>query len=203
MLKFQFLQCFQGKPPANPEFSGYWKSRGRFLRFGGGQLIWNSRMASLTFECVWENFSAPEVALVRELWKKYRALDSDEVMEKRSMQIVYVVKGPDGQVGGVATAAPVRAAFLNNNFFYEFRCFVAPEFRAPGLDSLLTVKTKEFLERLPDGASKFKGILTIVENEDLKKQRTKAVWPASGMVFAGYNSKGDHIRVGYFKGARI
>lgn len=160
-------------------------------------------MEPLTFVCIWEDFAAPEVAEVKELWKKYRAFDNDDLSEKRARQIVYVVKDANGRVGGVATAGVVRAAFLNNNFFYEFRCFVAPDFRAPGLDSLLTVKTKQFLEQLPDARSKFKGMLTIVEHEELKKQRTKAIWPASGLVFAGYNKQGHHIRVAYFKGARI
>lgn len=160
-------------------------------------------MESLQFECVWENPSAPEIPLVTDMWRKYRAVTNERLIAKRTSQIVYVVKDAGGNVGGVSTARPIRAPFLNNNFFYEFRCFIAPPFRAPALDSLLARKTKEFLERQKDSVTKFKGMLMIVENEALRQQRTKAVWPASGMVFVGYNSKGHHIRVGYFKGARI
>lgn len=141
--------------------------------------------------------------MVQDLWRKYRALETEEQIQKRSQQIVYVVRNRNGEVGGVSTARPVQVAALNNHFFYEFRCFIAPEFRAPGLDSLLTAKTKEFLERLPNPESRFKGMVVIVEHEELKKQRTKAVWPVTGLVFAGYNSKGHHVRVAYFKGARI
>jgi hypothetical protein len=65
------------------------------------------------------------------------------------------------------------------------------------------VKTKSFLEEHQGADSTFKGMLMIIENELIKKQRTKAVWPSSEMVFAGYTAKGHHIRVGYFKGARI
>src|SRR5690606_11143709 len=100
-------------------------------------------------------------------------------------------------------ARPIQVPFLNDNFFYEFRCFVVPSFRSPRLDSLLALKTKDFLETLPESGSKYKGIVMLIENEVLKKQRTKAVWPATGMVFAGYTSQGHHIRIGYFKGARI
>jgi hypothetical protein len=160
-------------------------------------------MKSLQFECVWQNVSAPEIGMVEEMWRKYNAIEDEQMIATRAKQIVFVVKNQNGEVGGVSTVRPVQAALLNNHFFYEFRCFVAPPFRAPGLDSLLAQKTKDFLELQKDPDSKFKGLLMIVENEALRNQRTKAVWPASGMVFAGYTSRGHHIRVGYFKGARI
>lgn len=160
-------------------------------------------MEPLQFQCVWQNFSAPEVRMVEDMWRKYNALDGEEMIGRRSKQIVFVVKNQHGEVGGVSTVRPVQLAFLNNHFFYEFRCFVAPPFRAPGLDSLLALKTKEFLEGQKDSVSKFKGLLMIIENDALRNQRTKAVWPASGMVFVGYTAQGHHIRVGYFKGARI
>lgn len=160
-------------------------------------------MESLRFECVWQNISAPETRLVEEMWRKYNAVEGEQMIATRAKQIVFVVKNQLGEVGGVSTARPVRVPFLNNHFFYEFRCFIAPNFRAPGLDSLLARKTKGYLEQQRESVSKFKGLVMIVENEALRNQRTKAVWPASGMVFAGYTSKGHHIRVGYFKGARI
>jgi hypothetical protein len=160
-------------------------------------------MTSLVFENVWGNPSAPEVAKVQQLWRRHGVLKRDDVIESRSRQIVFVVANRDGEVGGVSTARPIQGPFLNNNFFYEFRCFVVPSFRSPGLDSLLALKTKDFLETLPESGSKYKGIVMLIENEVLKKQRTKAVWPATGMVFAGYTSQGHHIRIGYFKGARI
>ncbi len=160
-------------------------------------------MESLVFDCIWGKASAPEVDRVKELWRKYSAIDREERIEVRARQIVFVVKTSGGEVVGVSTARPVQVAFLNNHFFYEFRCFVAPYARTPGLDSLLAQKTRDYLETLPESASKFKGMLLLVENDELRRQRTKAVWPATGMIFAGYTSRGDHIRISYFKGARI
>lgn len=157
----------------------------------------------LVFECLWDKDAKEDREKVKALWRKYRAIDIESEIEKRSDEIVYIIKDQEGEVAGVSTVRPVQAKFLNNHFFYEFRCFIAPPFRAPGLDSFLAVKTKSFLEQQNDSGEKFKGLLMIIENEELKKQRTKAVWPASEMVFAGYTAKGHHIRVGYFKGARI
>jgi len=160
-------------------------------------------MKNLEFECLWNKDPAVETMQVKALWEKYGAIEEDEIMEKRAKQVVYVIKNQEGEVGGVSTVRPVQAAFLNNHFFYEFRCFIAPPFRAPGLDTLFAVKTKSFLESLPGSGEKFKGMLMIIENQELKNQRTKAIWPGSEMVFAGYSPRGHHIRVGYFKGARI
>ncbi len=160
-------------------------------------------MDGLHFVCVWQDPAAPEVARVKDIWRKYGVITDETKIAKRAGEIVFVIRDSNGEVGGVSTARPVRAKFLNYHFFYEFRCFIAPHFRAPGLDSILAKKTREFLEKQNDSVSKFKGMLMIVENEALREQRTKAVWPASGMVFIGYTSQGHHIRVGYFKGARI
>ena len=137
------------------------------------------------------------------MWRQFRAIEGESQIEKRSAEIVYIIKNGEGQVAGVSTARAVQVPFLNNHFFYEFRCFIAPHFRIPGLDSLLVVKSKSFLQEQKDSEKKFKGLLMIIENEGIKMHRTKAIWSSSDMVFAGYNSKGHHIRVGYFKGARI
>lgn len=160
-------------------------------------------MPSLTFECIWNRGSEDDIAEVKALWKHYQAIGHDEVMARRSRELVFIVRGPDGRVGGVSTARPIQVKLLNNHYFYEFRCFIAPPFRRPGLDTLLAVKTKAFLESVQGSDSKFKGMLMVIENEALKNQRTKAVWADSQMVFAGYTREGHHIRVGYFKGARI
>ena len=160
-------------------------------------------MNALSFECIWEK-DAPDVReAVKALWRTYRALEGEALLEERSRQIVFAVRDEPRGIGGVSTARPVQIPLLNNNYFYEFRCFIAPPFRTPGLDSLLAVKTKSFLEGQKDSGTKFKGLVMVIENEEMKKQRTKAIWPASGMVFAGYTPQGHHIRVGYFRGARI
>lgn len=159
-------------------------------------------MRPLEFECIWNKEACADIDQVKALWQKYQAIEGEEMIEKRVRQIVFIIKN-EGEVCGVSTARPVQAKFLNGHFFYEFRCFIAPPFRAPGLDTLLAVKTKSFLSGLEESGTKFKGMLMIVENQELKNQRTKAIWPESEMVFAGYTTKGHHIRIGYFKGARI
>jgi hypothetical protein len=160
-------------------------------------------MKEIRFECLWKKDAPEAIDLVKEMWRKYNAIEGANLIAQRSKEIVYVIRDEAGEVGGVSTVRPVQLKFLNDNHFYEFRCFIAPTFRAPGMDTLLAVKTKLFLQEQEGSASKIKGILMIIENESIKQQRTKAVWPESEMVFAGYTADGRHVRVGYFKGARI
>lgn len=158
---------------------------------------------NISFDCLWGKDDDKTRQDVKNMWRRYRALDGEALMEKRSREIVFVIRNRQGDVGGVSTVRCVRAKMLDNHFFYEFRCFISPPFSAPGLDSVLAAKTKTFLEERQRPESDIKGLLMIIENEAIKKQRTKAVWPATEMVFAGYTGRGHHIRVGYFKGARI
>ena len=161
------------------------------------------KVENIVFECLWNRDDREDDRRkVMELWRRYRALEED-VIERRSREIVFVIKDLDGRVAGVSTVRSVQAKFLNNHFFFEYRCFISPDFRVPGMDTLLSVKTKTFLEREEDAVSKHKGTLMIIENQELKKAKTLAVWPASEMVFVGYTTQGHHIRVGYFKGVKL
>ena len=158
---------------------------------------------SIVFECIWKENSATERENAIRLWQNFNTFDDAGVTEQRAKEIVFVAKKGE-EVIGVATVRPLRVKLMNNNYFYEFRCFVSPDHRAPALDTQLLVKTKSFFEDHPD-ASDFPciGLVIIIENETIKQNWTKAVWAGTDMIFVGYSSKGDHIRVSYFKGARI
>ena len=123
-------------------------------------------MKDLFFECLWEQDAPDARQKLKALWRRYRALETEAIMDERVNEVVFVVRNGEGEIGGVSTARPVQVALLNDNYFYEFRCFVAPPFRAPGLDSLLAVKTKSFLEQQRDSGPKFKGVLMVIENEE-------------------------------------
>src|SRR5688500_9697831 len=134
---------------------------------------------NLKFECLWKPGHEEDREKVKSLWRKYGALEDESHIEKRSREIVYAVMTAEDEAVAVSTARAIKVPFLNNHHFYEFRCFIEPSFRIPGLDSLLAVKTKSFLEQQKDSVTKFKGVLMVIENEALRIQRTKAVWAAS------------------------
>jgi hypothetical protein len=130
----------------------------------------------------------------------------EEEMQKRLTQVRFVVRTSKGEVVGVSTA---YKAFIKqlNNFLYAYRCFIAADHRVPGLTSTLLVRTRDYLEEIhqSDGPEKERcvGVITLVENDRIMQHRREAIWPASKMVYIGNSPKGKHIRVYYFKGARI
>jgi hypothetical protein len=159
---------------------------------------------AIRFECIWKKEALNERNHAIALWNKYRIFPREEMLRERVQQIVFVAKTENEEVIAVSTVRPEKVKLLNDNYLYEFRCFVSPENRAPALDTQLVVKTKDFFENNPDQSDHACiGLFMVIENEMIKKEWTKAVWAGANMVFAGYTTQGHHIRVCYFKGARI
>jgi hypothetical protein len=142
-----------------------------------------------------------------QLWKSGHVLADGQAMEDRLRQVVFVVRNAEtGKLAGVSTAEKKKVVALNNNYLYEFRCFIAQAARIAGLDVKLSKETFGFLEKLSKtDAGKPVGIFSVLENETLKKEPVwrRAIWPEIEMYFVGYTNTGNPIRVHYFKNARI
>jgi hypothetical protein len=154
------------------------------------------------FENVWEK-NDPEIsAQVVDIWKNIGRVE-DAKIEDRLKQIVYVAKNEHGKVIGVSTALKAYIQQLRNNF-YIFRCLIVPDNSIPGMDTKLTVLTRDFLESIhhKSEGDKAIGVLALIENLKLR-ERNRAIWHGSGFVYIGNSKEGNHIRVYYFKGARI
>jgi hypothetical protein len=158
---------------------------------------------NIVFENVWMK-EVPKIKhQVIDIWKQTGGLDAAQAMERLN-QLVYVIKNNEGNVIGMSTAFKAYIKQLRNNL-YAFRCMLIPDCRIPGLTSKLVVMTRDFLESIheQDGPEPPIGVITLVENDRIKQSRREAIWPASKMVYIGNSKEGHHIRVYYFKGARI
>ncbi len=156
---------------------------------------------NLVFENVWGTGSEDIRRQVLALWKDHGG-PTGKAGEERVKQLVFVVR--DGAtVVGLSTSLKVYVRQLRN-YLFAVRLMVAPDFRVPGLEAKLVVITRDFLESIHAGDAENPaiGIIALVENPRLKA-RNEAVWRASRMVYIGNSAEGHHIRVYYFKGARI
>jgi len=144
---------------------------------------------------------------IAELWKREGALAEERKIEERLNQVIFVIQDSEtGLVVGVSTAEKKKVQTLNNNYFFEFRCFITKTFRVAGLDVKLSRETFDFLESIgSQDPDKPIGIFTVLENEELKQQPVwrRAVWPEIDMYFVGFTTSGNPIRVHYFKNARV
>ena len=156
----------------------------------------------VTFQNVWKNTDSEIRDQVISIWKNFSKLPPEKINERMG-QFLYVVKNEDNKVVGISTAFKTYIMQLRNHL-YVYRCLITPDYSIPGLDAKLTVLSRNFLESIhkQDGPEVAIGLLAMIQNPKLK-ERTMAKWPASGFVYIGNSREGTHIRVYYFKGARI
>lgn len=158
---------------------------------------------NLVLENAWKKDISEIRSQVLEIWWNSGGPRGEKATERLS-ELVFVVRNNEGDVVGISTAFKAYVKRLRNHF-YALRLMLLPQYRIPGLTSKLLVETCGFLESIHDQDEKDKaiGVLTLVENERLKEKRNEAIWPASKMVYIGNSQDGHHLRVRYFKGARI
>lgn len=158
---------------------------------------------NVVFKNIWEKDHAVLREKVMAFWKDLNALPQSVDIKERARQLVFVATDND-QVIGVTTAQKAKVAKLNNNNFYIFRTLIHPRYRIPGLVDKMAVLTRDFLESLyTSGKSECIGLITTIENEQLKQERREAVFPSTQLVFIGQTKAGHHVRLYYFKGAKI
>jgi hypothetical protein len=160
-------------------------------------------VSDYSFHFVNEAISAELSKEIVKLWTEFAALQQPEA-ERRLSELVLVLKNKSGKVIGVSTVVKTLLPQIHN-YVYAYRCFILPEFRAPALDTQMIVRTKNHLQEISELEmdKKCVGIMVIVQNETLKSQWRQAVWLGADMIFIGNTPQGHHIRVGYFKNARI
>ena len=155
-------------------------------------------------ENVWENKTVGLKEEIINFWLQVRALQNREEAENRVDQVIFVVRYTNNNIVAVSTVYKQLNKQLNNNFYY-FRCFVSTEHRQYNLGAVLIVAARDFLNErfINKMTTDVIGMFAVIENERIKKKRNQAVWPYSKFIFVGKNSRGDHLRVFYFDGARI
>lgn len=158
----------------------------------------------VTFENLWQKDLGELKKEIITIWKQYHPGLEEDNAEERAKQIVFVIKNEFDQVVGISTAFKAYIKQLRN-YLYAFRILILPEYRRPGLSTKLIIETRDFLESIhqQDETNRAVGIISLVENEGLKKVKREAILSASKLVYIGNSSKGHHIRVYYFKGATI
>lgn len=163
----------------------------------------SAKRHKVILENVWGRDPGSIRDAVLDLWRHHGGPTGDQA-EGRLREIVFVVMDDMGRIVGISTAFKTYVGQLRN-YLYAIRLIVVPGYRIPGLTSHLLVSTRDFLESVhgQDPNDKAIGIITLVENPSLKEHRNEAIWPASGMVYIGNSKRGHHIRVYYFRGARI
>lgn len=140
---------------------------------------------------------------VVEFWEQHAPGLSAEQIQKRLEQLVYVVRRKtDRSIVAESTAEEIFVKQLRNYFFNIRFMVVREKVLSPGLLGKLITETFHALEE-KRSVHRSIGVITLIEHEKLKQVLTKAILPASGLVFIGNSPRGHQIRVRYFENALI
>lgn len=140
----------------------------------------------------------PEIV---DFWLEQGVMDKNAA-SNRVKEVKCIIRSKQQSIVGVSSASAVYYDPFKVNL-YLYRCYIHPDHRAPALDTLLFVSTRDFLESIYTGGNtKCIGILVVVQVEFLKNWN-KAIWPGTNLMYVGKTKAGNPARVYYFKGAKI
>ena len=144
---------------------------------------------------------------VIEFWGREGAVEAPAARQ-RVAEVAFVVV-EDEAVAGLSTVFLKRSEQLRITMWH-YRTFVAHEHRLSSIAYVLLIRTRDHLEQqfVSGSDTRAPGVIFELENPEVKRARTKAVWehpgsPGKRWIFVGENAKGDHCRVYYFPGARL
>ena len=142
---------------------------------------------------------------VTKIWIDSAGLDGTEA-ERRLTELILLVRTGDGKLAGVATASKIKVKFLNNNWFYNFRYFVVPSFRAAGLDIKIIAEASALLQiKSTMEPERTIGIMAVSQNKNYQQVQSarRTVLLNVPFVFAGFTRSGHSIQVCYFEDVTI
>lgn len=159
---------------------------------------------SFSLERVWQSIDASLSKDIVDFWLINGALKNREAAMQRVGQVAYIARASSGEIVAVTSAYLKENTQLNGSFYY-LRAFVAEPARRSSVGIELLRKVQTYFESLyKEGMlSPAIGLFLEVENPLIKKSLNEAIWPDTNFVYIGSNTKGDHLRVYYFDGARI
>jgi hypothetical protein len=147
----------------------------------------------------------PELAKeIINFWIKEKALPSVEAAQKRVEQVILIARDNSGNITAVSSVYEKFNIQLEN-FFYYYRTFVSQSMRKSRLGITMLLEMRDYLETAYINRKKTRaiGIILEIENNALQAYKNEAVWPETKFVFIGKNDKGAHVRLYYFKDAKI
>jgi len=137
-------------------------------------------------------------------WLEEQVIASESEAIERVKEVATIARDSNGNIVGVNSFFEDYSALLENHFLHH-RSFVSKEHRKSTISvRLTTIGWEYFNKRFNDGLEKkFIGVITVVQNPNLVKYMTQAIWPYSNYVYIGSEPNGNPIRVWYFDNAKI
>lgn len=155
-------------------------------------------------ENIWEDKSPDQEEEIIRFWLSEGVLSEPQARQRVS-QVFVVARDLEKTIVGINTVYKHYNTQLENVFYY-YRIYITPRARSfYHMSSEMILQTRDHLEAryLDSVDTEAIGLFLEVENEKVKQQLNFAVWPVINCIYIGKNMRGDHLRVCYFKNARL
>jgi hypothetical protein len=124
-------------------------------------------------------------------WFDHRAVSESCIAERRSHELVYMARSPDGRLAGLTTVSLGRRTQDGRNI-YDFRIFVAPTDRVPYLARELTNRSRDLL-RDDSRTTPAAGMRLVADHPKLARPGIRRYLERHGYVHRGQNRHGRDL----------
>lgn len=132
--------------------------------------------------------SAAQRAEAAAFWIEQRALRNPGEATRRSAELVYLVRRPDGALAGMSTVG-LRVG-PDGRLYYVYRMFLRREDRTPYLMRAVTNASRDFLHGFPHPHGPVAGMLIVAENRKLMRPGIRRYFGRHGYQYHGKTPRG-------------
>ena len=158
---------------------------------------------ALRYTPVWEAVDAALQERLIAYWADNGIGIRPQFLQRRAQQVALIILDEEDNIVGLSSVVPKWVPRLNGQF-YLYRASLARSVRLSAALGELTDKTFQYFNHQFRAGNRQMPIGFYVNFENPYLNRTRAaVIDDSGLVFIGYNDKGEQERVRYFDGAKI
>jgi hypothetical protein len=140
-------------------------------------------------ECAYLNLTEALRNEIINFWLLKGALWDTHEARKRVDEVVFVVHDLADHVVGVSTVIPARYG-PDRDVYLNYRMFIDPAHRVPGLMKAVLRATRCFFDRTPDCRASARGMLIYAENPKLRRQGIRRMFERSVWEYAGQDHRG-------------
>lgn len=136
-----------------------------------------------------------------EFWTERGALD-EQAARARLAEVVCVLLDESGRLCGVNSVYAGDAPLVNRRFWI-YRSFATPDVGDDARALMIEAAYEELARESAGGEGGPLGLCVLVSDRAAIERHRAAVWPRSGLVYAGYTRDDAQVRIRYFEGARV
>lgn len=156
----------------------------------------SQRFGDYRLEKVYRAASDTQKAEAVAFWLRQGAITNPDEAQRRTAELVYLVRCASGALAGMSTAALHAGA--DGRTYYAYRMFLRSADRVPYLMRAVTNSTRDLLRSLEQPAPRPAGMLIVTENRKLMRPGIRRYFLRHGYCYRGRTPRGLDVWLAAF-----